>query len=196
VKGVRQSWRNVSLVVIRLVRGDALKQYLLVVLCLLAVNADAACSNDTQEKNYPKRTIALHKKSVEGLFYYRTDDYAILVEPATWIRRLKEQVDRAGDLSDARLPNDIRSGTRSTQPNDLFALVLKDPLYFTRIELLLANVLQNGEASVVDAFELPGESRRFVSSTVLTTIHEQSYKGREFCTPNGDLLLRITDQID
>lgn len=75
-------------------------------------------------------------------------------------------------------------------------MVLKDPQYLVRIELLLADLLQNGAVSVVDAYELPGDSGRLLTAAVLTRIEERGYEGREFCTPTGDLLLKITDLID
>ena len=173
-----------------------MKQYLLLVMCCLAFSAIGACSVDTRGKDWSSRTIELQKKLPEKFFYYRTDHYAIIVEPETLVRRLEEQAARGGSLSDGRLLQDIRGNTLEDQSKDLFEFVLKDPLYFMRIELLLADVLQNGEASVVDAFELPGDHGRFLSATVLTKIQKPSYEGREFCTPAGDLLLKITDSVD
>jgi hypothetical protein len=172
------------------------KLYVRLILCWLTLDAEGACSIDTRGNNSPSHTIALRKNHSDGFFYYRSDHYAIIVEAATLIPRLKEQADRGEALSDQRLLNDVRRSAPQNQYKDLFAFVLKDPMYLARIELLLADLLQNGEVSVVDAYELPGDSGRFLSAAVLIRIEEHGYEGREFCTPSGDLLLKITDQID
>lgn len=173
-----------------------MKQCLLLALCWFAFSAEGACSSDTKTKNYPGRIVLLQKKHSDSFLYYRIGHYVIVVEPATLVRRLEKQAARREALSDRRLLGDIRGNMSRTGYRDLFAFVLKDPLYFLRIELLLADVLQHGEASVVDAYELPGASARFLTEIILIKIEEDAYKGREFCTPTGDLLLRITDEID
>jgi hypothetical protein len=177
-----------------------MKSCLLLVLCWLASNAHAGCSSDTKgHADYPSSMITLQRKTLAEFYYYRVDHYAIVVEPETLIRRIEEQVrHRAHGASfhAEYLLKDIREGLPAGQPKDLFALLLKNALYLLDIEFLLADILEIGEGSVIDAWELPNFGRRFVPEAQLTRIKRGAYRSREFCTPSGDLLLRVTDAIE
>lgn len=176
------------------------KNCLLLALCWLACNAEAGCSIDTKgNTSYPTSTITLQKRAPQEFYYYRADHYAIVIEPAALVRKLEEQVGVRphGASSPAqRLLKDIRDDLPSGKSKDLFALLMKDALYLVDMEFLLANLLESGQATVIDAWELPNYGKRFLPATQLTRIARGAYRSREFCTPDGHLLLRVTDAIE
>ncbi|GFE84220.1 hypothetical protein GCM10011487_62200 [Steroidobacter agaridevorans] len=169
-------------------------------LCWLAFKAEAGCSADTKgNTDYPTSRITLQKRTLQEFYYYRADHYAIVVEPATLVRKLEERIrPRAKGASSPaqRLLKDIRDGLPAGNSKDLFVLLLKDALYLVDMELLLADILESGQATVIDAWELPNYGERFVPATQLTRIKRGAYRSREFCTPDGNLLLRVTDAIE
>lgn len=172
-----------------------MRKCLLLFACVLAFNANAACEDKIESRVDARLTIDLQKQLIDGMFYYRSDHYAIVMEPAPLIRELTKLAE-FGPLHAERLLRDIRSTPAGGEAKDLFALVLKDALYHMTVERVVANLLEHGEASIIDAWALPSEDRRYVSSLVLLKLSgSSSYLGRRFCTPSGDLILEVTDQI-
>lgn len=172
-----------------------MKSLLVLGLCWFAFNAQAGCSNDTAGKApYPTRTITLQKRDPRSFYYYRADHYAIVVSAETLIRRLEDKGLRRSGHAD-RMLQDIRNQAPDGKWKDLFALLMKDALYLIDLEILLADILEKGEATVIDAWELPQYGERFVSAIVMTSINNGACAGREFRTSSGDLLFSVRDSV-
>jgi hypothetical protein len=111
------------------------------------------------------------------------------------IATLQATYKRYGTPSDGRLLKELRAASRDRKYIDLFAIVLQDPAYVLRVEYLLSNVMEAGQARVVDAYALPQEGDRFLRSVAMVSIDRGAYSARRFCTPSGELLLETTDNV-
>lgn len=172
-----------------------MKNFFVLGVCWFAFNAEAGCSSDPEGKApYPTRTITLQKRYLQEFYYYRADHYAIVVNAETLIRRLEDQGLRRSGHAD-RMLQDIRNRVPTGQWKDLFALLMKDALYLIDLEILIADILEKGEAMVIDAWELPQYEHRFVPAIVMTSIDNGGCAGREFRTSNGDLLFSVRDSV-
>lgn len=170
-------------------------KYLALLICFLAFNAYGACSSHERKQVKSIRKIALQKTELQSSLYYRADHYVILLDPKILSKRLEEQaVD--GTLSDGQLLKDIRAIQPFVKHVDIFSFVLKNPMYLMRVELLVANMLDRGEASLVDVYQLRGESGWLLTEIERFEFEQGAFSARQFCTLSGDPLIKITDSID
>ena len=172
-----------------------MRKYLPLIACCLAFKAYGACSSDSRVHAKSIRRVALQQREPETSFYYRAEHHAILLESATVRKRLEEQFKRSGALSDGQLLRDIDNVQRGAKYTDLFAFAIKNPMYLPRIELLVATMLEHGEATVVDVYYLRDESGWMVSEVERLEFWSGAFSARRFCTSAGDLLIKITDSI-
>jgi hypothetical protein len=163
--------------------------------CFAFAQASADCGPTDGGGTPRERTIQLVTGETKSSFYYRAGHYAILVDPATLIATLQATYKRYGTPSDGRLLKELRAASRDRKYIDLFAIVLQDPAYVLRVEYLLSNVMEAGQARVVDAYALPQEGDRFLRSVAMVSIDRGAYSARRFCTPSGELLLETTDNV-
>jgi len=75
---------------------------------------------------------------------------------------------------------------------DLFAIALEDPLFLEQIEFAVADLLEAGKATVVDAWSMLDEETRIVSKVRLFARRSEGFEGRAYCTPKDDLLLDLS----
>jgi len=167
----------------------------ILMVCFAFAQAGAACGRTDGGGIHRERTIQLVTGEEKSSFYYRAGHYAILVDRAILIATLQAAYKNDGTPSDGRLLKELRSANRDQKYLDLFSVVLQDPAYVLRVEYLLSNVLETGQATVVDAYALPQEGERFLKSILMVNIEHGAYSARRICTPSGEVLIEITDNV-
>ena len=127
------------------------------------------------------------------MFYFRTGHFVVLVTPQSVEGLLAKWVREGYYARDKVLLGAIRRDLPLQVDSDLFRYVLTDSQYLQRLEFIVADLLQSGDATVIDLWELTGKNDT-VSHVTMVTANER-VEAREFCSPNGDLLLDVTDRI-
>lgn len=173
-----------------------MKKYLFLVACLLSLNAHGECSVADRARAKSIRTISLQQNEPEVSFYFRSGYRAILLDPALVRKRIEEQFKKSDALSDGQLLKDISDSRGRGKYTDLFAFMIKNPMVLQSIERLVANMVDRGEAAIVEVRHLRGESGWLIPTVERLEYSSGVFSERRFCTPEGDLLLRITDSID
>jgi hypothetical protein len=170
----------------------------LLLACLISVGAHAGCqSPPPADAKYSSRTLTLSPREPARAFYFRAQQYAIVVERQALIRLLEERFKQGHNGKDGRLLSELRTAVESPgRYADLFAFVLLDPFSLERIQLLLGAMLETGEATVVHALSFPEDKGRILPHVVLYSVSASgAYSARRFCAPSGELLLEIVDSV-
>lgn len=173
-----------------------MKTYVTATLCLLFFQPGAlACESHDSRGVVSKQTVRLQTKVQEGSFYYRLGQYAVFSDRDRFTAAVENGIKAHGHRADTRLLQEIRSLPTTKAHNDAFAMAINDPTLLVRIERYLGELLQRGEATVVDVYEFPADQGRVVPVLTVVTSETDNWKGRHFCTPSGKVLLEITDVI-
>lgn len=154
-----------------------------------------SCTNAAGDENAKSRRIELYDEPAVPSFYFRASHYAILVAADVLIDTLEAAFRRYESPLDGRLLVELKRNSPLKENTDLFKFVLTDSRYLQRIELLLANMLEGGKATVVDVWQLSSDPNRALEAIILVHIDSGSAGTRRFCTPSGDLLLDVTDYV-
>jgi hypothetical protein len=163
---------------------------------LVATANAAGCATGVREDRSDEHRIVLKTVQPTTAFYYRVDHYGILIDAGTFTQMLQIAVDKYGTSSEEALLKDVRlrASESPQQYMDLFAILLKHPLLHFRIEGLLADALESGDAAIIDAWAPLNDPGRFLPMVVMTKIPTKVSSARRFCTPDGVVLLRFTDE--
>lgn len=175
-----------------------MKRLLLLVACLISVEAHADCQQPPPvNAEYSSRTLTLSQHEPTRAFYFRAQQYAIVVERQALISLLEQRLEQSYNGKDGRLLQGLRKTANSPGKYvDLFAFVLVDPFSLERIQVLLGAMLERGEATVVDPLSFPEDKARIVPRVVLYKVMASgAYSARRFCTSSGALLLEVVDSV-
>lgn len=169
----------------------------LVVLALISFGAHASCQQPPPANaEYSSRTLTLSQREPARAFYFRAQQFAIVVERQALISLLEQRIKQDHNGKDGRLLQQLRTADAPGRYADLFAFVLVDPFSLERIQVLLGAMLESGKATVVDALSFPEDQARIVPSVVLYNVSTRGgYSARRFCTSSGELLLEVVDSV-
>lgn len=144
-----------------------------------------------QQTRHASRLIDLRVRASVPSFYLISGHYVIFMEPADVVARLQTQVSEWNVRADRQLLEAIQADVPLARDTDLRSYGFADDNMFYRPEYVVAALLESGAASVIDIWDLPNGAVRAVAAMTLTGMGEW----RDFCAPNGDSILFITDLV-
>jgi hypothetical protein len=180
-----------------------MKSLLITVILLIAAPTDGyACGQGRSGKMLKRVTVQLRGEYVPSSFYLRGGrDEVMFFSASEIVQHLRRRIARldseALDTAEERsrsLLKAIENELPLSGPADLFRYALLAPGYGTEIELLAAELLLEGKASVTSWFNLHSAEVSWAKSIKMATkgSSESEPLARWFCTMNDAPLLSIT----
>jgi hypothetical protein len=152
------------------------------------------CGDGIYRNRQVAETIAVRPRPQTPAFYFRVGHFVVLLTPESVERTLDAKVRKFEEKFDAALLAAIRQDLPLQRETDLFKYTLDESRYLGRIEFVVADLLEKGDVTVIDSWELTEKGDTLREVTMVRV--EGSVIAREFCSPAGDLLLNVTDVIE
>jgi hypothetical protein len=178
--------------------GRALRVAALVVMALYAgPTAARTCGAEFKKSDRVEQQIPLLRESTSTAFYMRTGAYAVLLDPATVERKLKDRIEKWRLRDDELLLDALKIQAQANQNTDIYKLEFLGVRYYLRINYLVADMLESGEVSLIDLRRLGVLEDPTIDRITLVRVYGNRSKSsaRQFCAPSGDLIMDVTDEI-
>lgn len=121
-------------------------------LLLPAIAIGSVCGDANGKPGTNGHFISLPAKPPEPFFYYRLDDYVVLMRPKDVLAQLnawsERPINRHSDATALRLR--IVNSLPLRENKDLYSYILHDPGLWTQTRWLLIELLEGGKAAVID----------------------------------------------
>ena len=127
------------------------------VLVLPSITLAGVCGNANGKPSTIGHYISLPARPPEPFFYYRLDDYVVLIRPKVLLEELNAwPVGPAGRHSEAAaLRRRISASIPRRENTDLYSYILQDPQFWAPAQQLLIRLLEASKAAVIDTGGYP-----------------------------------------
>jgi hypothetical protein len=137
------------------------------------------CGNDHARAGTASRTIHLQANTSKPSFYFRTEDFVVLISPEVVLESLQGST-HWGPIAE-KLSTLIRARLPLQENQDLFQFEMQDWIYWAITKALVIDAISQGNASISNEGGVWSENVRIVqrrSSSSTNTIVYDGNKGR------------------
>ena len=120
--------------------------------------------------------------------------YAILVKPDHLVAELRRKIPSKGSRMGALLLGEIQKDLPLSGKTDIHKYGIGNPFFLGAFDVLMANLVGRGEASIVNLGE-PEKVKRSLDRIVLAKIQSYGGEHRDICSGNEESILFVTDVI-
>jgi hypothetical protein len=162
--------------------------------CALASGHPPRCGDHGELLKTTKqmtRTITLRSRPAKASYYLLSDHYVVFMDPAELVSFLGLKVAGEGIRADKQLLQLVERDIPLQNDIDLMSYSFENPGLFDLPNGVAADMLGNGTASVIDL----SKNDRIALPTITAMTLEGMGRWRDFCEPQGESILFITDVI-
>ena len=150
------------------------------------------CEKSSVKRRQEVREVSLLRSTDEPTYYFRVSHYAFLIPADRFVAYVEAR--EWGSGARERLLAELKRDPVVSR-TDLFKYILMDGRNLELIEHSIADLVEKGNAALVDVWEWTDPERIVPSVKVVTTFGACAYQGREFFSPSEESLLQVTDSI-
>lgn len=122
------------------------------VLVLPSMATASVCGNANKTPGTTGRFISLPPRPPEPFFYYRLDDYVVLIRPDVLLKEFKARPAGPADPypEAMALRRKITASIPLHENTDLYGYILQEPKFWAPTQWLLIHLLETNRAAVID----------------------------------------------